>query len=151
MSASNFKDAELAEALAECERLSEENRQLRGRLELPVPEVAAPPAVVPGPVSAESSPEEKMRFFLSLFCGCEDVYAMRWEGRNGKAGFSPACRRIWGKPSRKHSEEPSEDFPLTDRVINDHLVGKLMAGVYPLLVDETCFFLAADFDKATWQ
>ncbi len=24
-------------------------------------------------------------------------------------------------------------------------------GVYPMLRDETCFFLAADFDKATWQ
>ncbi len=24
-------------------------------------------------------------------------------------------------------------------------------GVYPMLLDETCFFLAADFDKATWQ
>jgi hypothetical protein len=76
---------------------------------------------------------------------------MRWEGRNGKAGSSPACRRIWGKPSRKHSEEPNEDLPLTDRVINDHLVGKLIAGVYPRLADETCFFLAADFDRATWQ
>ena len=26
-----------------------------------------------------------------------------------------------------------------------------VAGVYPLLLDETCFFLAADFDKATWE
>ena len=24
-------------------------------------------------------------------------------------------------------------------------------GVYPMLLDETCFFLAADFDKAAWQ
>src|SRR5260370_9919347 len=24
-------------------------------------------------------------------------------------------------------------------------------GVYPMLRDETCFFLADDFDKATWQ
>jgi hypothetical protein len=24
-------------------------------------------------------------------------------------------------------------------------------GVYPMLLDETCFFIAADFDKATWQ
>ena len=26
-----------------------------------------------------------------------------------------------------------------------------MAGVYPMLLDETCFFLAMDFDKSTWQ
>ena len=48
-------------------------------------------------------------------------------------------------------DEPKEYFPLTDQVIHDHLTGKLTAGVYPLLTDETCWFLAADFDKATWQ
>ena len=26
-----------------------------------------------------------------------------------------------------------------------------MAGVYPMCLDEFCFFLAADFDKANWQ
>ena len=92
-----------------------------------------------------------MKFFLSLFRGREDVYAVRWEGRNGKAGYSPACRRVWGRPFPKHSEEPQEYFPLTDQVIHDHLMGKLTAGVYPLLADETCWFLSADFDKTTWQ
>jgi len=154
MSASDYNDSKLAEALAECERLREENRQLRGRLELPIPEVAVPAAAAPAPagtVTGKSSPEEKVKFFRSLFRGREDVYAVRWEGRNGKAGYSPACRRVWGKPLPKHSEEPQECFPLTDRVIHDHLMGKLTAGVYPLLADKTCWFLAADFDKATWQ
>ncbi len=154
MSASEFNDSKLAEALAECERLREENRQLRCRLEMPIPEVAMPVAIAPvpaGTVTAKSSPEEKVKFFLSLFRGREDVYAVRWEGRNGKAGYSPACRRVWGKPFPKHSEEPQEYFPLTEQVVHDHLIGKLTAGVYPLLADETCWFLAADFDKATWQ
>ena len=64
---SDSNDAKLAEALAECERLREENRQLRGRLELLVPEVAAPPAAASAPagaVTAKSSPEEKVKFFL---------------------------------------------------------------------------------------
>ena len=59
MSASDFKDSKLAEVLAECERLREENRQLRGRLEMPIPEVAAPLAATPTPagaVTARSSP-----------------------------------------------------------------------------------------------
>jgi superfamily II DNA or RNA helicase len=30
---------------------------------------------------------------------------------------------------------------LTDQVVHDHLTGKLTAGVYPLLTDETCWFL----------
>jgi hypothetical protein len=69
---SDSNDAKLAEALAECERLREENRQLRGRLELPVPEVAAPPAAASAPagaVTAKPSPEENARLFVSLFRG----------------------------------------------------------------------------------
>jgi hypothetical protein len=92
-----------------------------------------------------------VKLFRSLFCGREDVYALRWEGRNEKTGYSPACRKVWGNSFQKHSDEPKEYFPLTDQVIHDHLTGKLTAGVYPLLADETCWFLAADFDKATWQ
>ena len=40
---------------------------------------------------------------------------------------------------------------MTDRVISDHLRGRHIAGVYPLLEDETCWFIALDFDKADWQ
>ena len=36
-------------------------------------------------------------------------------------------------------------------MIREHLVGKKVLGVYPLLTDETCWFLAADFDKAGWK
>lgn len=89
-----------------------------------------------------------MKLFRSLFRGRDDVYAVRWEGRDGKKGYSPAYRRVWGTPQ---TDEPKEYFPLTDQVIHDHLTGKLTAGVYPLLADESCWFLAADFDKATWQ
>ena len=85
-------------------------------------------------LTSKSSPEEEVRCFLSLIRGREDVHAVRWEGRNGKAGYFPACRIAWGKPSPKFSEAPQEYFPLTDQVIHDHLMGKVTAGVYPLLV-----------------
>jgi len=154
MSVSDLPESKLAEALAECERLREENRQLRGRLGIPQIETSAPLASasdIQGAVAAKSSSEEKVKLFRCLFRGREDVYALRWEGRNGKTGYSPACRKVWGNPSQKHSDVPKEYFPLTDQVIHDHLTGKLIAGVYPLLADETCWFLAADFDKATWR
>ena len=83
MSASDSSGAKLAEALAECERLREENRRLRDRLGEPIPEVAAPYPPVPAPeggVTAKSSPEEKVALFRSLFRGREDVHAVRWEG-----------------------------------------------------------------------
>jgi superfamily II DNA or RNA helicase/very-short-patch-repair endonuclease len=46
---------------------------------------------------------------------------------------------------------------VTDDAIRWHLSGTdaagepFVAGVYPMLQDETCFFLAADFDKDGWQ
>ena len=91
-----------------------------------------------------------------LFRGREDVYPVRWETVSGKSGYSPACSNEWvrplcGKPRVKCSEcENRKLLPVTDVVINSHLIGKHTIGVYPLLSDETCWFLAVDFDKATW-
>jgi hypothetical protein len=40
---------------------------------------------------------------------------------------------------------------LTDDIVRNHLSGKTTVGVYPLLSDETCNFMAIDFDKKNWQ
>jgi superfamily II DNA or RNA helicase len=156
VNASTPIEQKLAEALAECDRLQEENRQLREHFGLShgkksVQPVSPSSANSTSAINSKSSPEEKVKQFRDLFRGRDDVYAVRWEGRNGKTGYSPAYRRIWGIHAQKNSKEPKEYFPLTDQVIHDHLTGKLTAGVYPLLADETSWFLAADFDKATWQ
>jgi len=116
MSASDPTDSRLAEALAECERLREENRQLRERMGTPQKETAMPLAVAAGlpvTITGKSSPDEKVKLFRSLFRGREDVYALRWEGRNGKTGYSPACRKVWGNPLSKRPDEPKEFFSLT--------------------------------------
>ena len=154
MSESQSTDPKLAEALAECERLREENRQLRERMWITEKETAPLLAASPHPsvaITGKSTPDEKVKLFRVVFRGREDIYALRWEGRTGKTGYSPAHRKVWGNPLSKHPDKPKEYFPLTDQVIHDHLTGKLTAGIYPLLADETCWFLAADFDKATWQ
>ncbi|MEK6287703.1 MAG: DEAD/DEAH box helicase family protein [Acidobacteriota bacterium] len=36
-------------------------------------------------------------------------------------------------------------------MIRDHLLGRQTIGVYPLLQDDTCWFVAVDFDKKTWE
>ncbi len=115
-------------------------------------------------VNQRSPAQAKVALFRSLFRGREDVYPQRFESRKtGRAGYSPACGNEWvrgicEKPRIKCSECPHQHFlPVTDDVIRWHLCGQddkgreFVMGVYPMLRDETCFFLAADFDKATWQ
>ena len=105
-----------------------------------------------------SSPEVKIALFRSLFRGREEVYPKRWENKSkGSSGYSPVCKNEWSpglcnKPRIKCSECSNRIFlPVTDEVIQKHLEGKTTIGVYPLLMDETCWFLAVDFDKVTWR
>jgi superfamily II DNA or RNA helicase len=117
-------------------------------------------------VSNQSSEAEKISLFRSLFKGREDVYPRRFESRKtGKTGYQPACANEWikgicEKPKFKCGECENRKFlPLTDEVIRNHLLGMnpesrsrddFTIGVYPLLVDETCWFIAIDFDKSSW-
>ncbi len=116
------------------------------------------------PVDQRSSPEAKIALYRSLFRGREDVYPRRFESRKtGRSGYAPACANEWvrgvcEKPRIKCAECPNRRFlPITDDVVRWHLSGAdaegqpFVAGVYPLLQDETCFFLAIDFDKAGWR
>ena len=123
----------------------------------------------PAAVTMNSSAVQKVALFRSLFRGREDVFPRRWDNsRTGNSGYAPACNNEWisgicGKPKIKCGECPNQAFPsVSDAVISSHLRGKdlvsrrrngddFVAGVYPLLPDETCWFLAADFDKQDWQ
>jgi superfamily II DNA or RNA helicase len=115
-------------------------------------------------IDHRSPVEAKIGLFRSLFRGREDIYARRFESRKtGKHGYAPACANEWvrgvcEKPRVKCAECPYRRFlPLTDDVVRWHLSGagadgeSFVAGVYPLLPDETCWFLAIDFDKSGWR
>lgn len=128
------------------------------------PNVTDPLMESKSPLDRRSPVEAKVELFRSLFRGREDVYARRFESRKtGKSGYAPACANEWvrgicEKPRVKCAECPHRRFlPLTDEVIHCHLSGadtdgqSFVAGVYPLLSDETCWFLAIDFDKSGWQ
>lgn len=100
---------------------------------------------------------EKVALFRSLFRGREDIYPKFWSNaRTGRKGYAPACANEWvrgvcEKPRVKCGEcHHQASLPVEDQVILDHLQGRHIVGVYPLLTDETCWFLAADFDKASW-
>ncbi len=157
---------ELLQAIAQVEallsRLDSERQEALSRLDslkklLAEMEVAC---AEPPVAYTVRSPQEKVALFRSLFRGREDLFPKLWTSRAGKKGYSPACTNDWAsgtcgktrRPPVKCSECDNRKFlPLTDQVIMDHLQGRHVIGVYPMLPDDTCWFLAADFDKETWK
>ncbi|MBN2352076.1 MAG: DEAD/DEAH box helicase [Spirochaetales bacterium] len=104
------------------------------------------------------STEDKISLFLELFGVRTDVFPKLWENKNKtKKGYSPACRNEWvqgtcPKPKAKCADCPHRDYiPLDSGIAKAHLLGKMTIGVYAIRRDDTCIFLAADFDKNSWQ
>ncbi len=161
----------LEASVAEVRRLRDENARLRGlliehsiRIVEPRPTSGIPQT--PQPISpardvgrsASGTAEQRIELFRSLFRGRDDVYAIRWENSDGRSGYMPKADRDWKSylrakdQDRKKFDRQTRKFrPLTQDVLRGHLVGDHTVGIYPLLQDETCWFLAVDFDKRTWQ
>ena len=115
-------------------------------------------------VHRRSTPESKIALFRSLFRGREDVYPRRFESlRSGRSGYAPACSNEWlpgvcEKPRIKCADCPNRRFlAVTDEVVRWHLSGAdpqgkpFTMGVYPMLLDDSCHFLAVDFDGGSWR
>ncbi len=105
-----------------------------------------------------STVEDKLALYKSYFRGRDDVYPVRWSNKQGKSGYSPACANEWTsvceKPRVKCSVCKHQSFmPLTSEVLSAHLDARQdrTIGIYPMLPDETCWFLAMDFDKHDWK
>lgn len=102
---------------------------------------------------------EKVSLFRSLFRGRPDLVPVRFVSKKtGKPGYAPACDNKWEpalcllRTGGKCSDCMNQAFvPVSDQVVTDHLQGRYVMGVYPLLEDETCWFLAVDFDKRSWK
>ena len=103
------------------------------------------------------SPHAKVMLFRRLFRGRDDIYPVRWISKKGKPGYSPVCTNKW-KPGicelrtiKCSACSHGQYSPVTDYTIREHLRGEITAGVYPLLADNRCYFLAIDFDDADWR
>lgn len=141
--------------------LREENARLIALLESHdiewrLPQQSVPMEKTPAPLRL--STDEKVTLFRRLFRGRTDVYPIRWESKtSGKSGYAPACANEWRagvceKPRIKCGDCGNRQLiPISDATIYDHLAGKCTVGVYPLLEDDTCYFLAVDFDEADWH
>lgn len=133
--------------LEENKALKIENESLKVRLGI----------TTPAQTESHPRPLDKIRLFMSLFKGHDDVYARRWESKIGRFGYSPVCLNEWKpgacrKPTGKCSICPNASYAVLDeKVIENHLRGNTVIGICPLLQDETCYFPAIDFDGDSWQ
>ncbi|PHS24960.1 MAG: DEAD/DEAH box helicase [Methylophaga sp.] len=145
-------------------RLREENNRLKSLLNqhgiIWEEKIEVPTLDVPANLPANNlslSIKEKIELFRRFFRGRDDVYPQRWESTKGKAGYVPACGNEW-KPGVCHKPRVKCGqcskrmlLPVSDEMIFNHLSGKQTIGVYPLLNDNHCYFLAVDFDKQEWR
>jgi superfamily II DNA or RNA helicase len=158
---------ELDKVMSQIERLSRElaeldqrRAQLATQLECARAALATFPqkARTQATTAATLTPQQKVRLFRDLFRGREDVFPVRFERkRDGKSGYSPVCANkfvngLCALPKVKCGDCQNRAFlPVSNKAIQDHLEGRHTIGVYPMLPDETCWFLAMDFDEATWM
>jgi hypothetical protein len=100
--------------------------------------------------------EQQLELYMSLFRGRTDLYARRWE-KEGRSGYSPAYEFNWdefmahkGRGGSIKDFENKKLLPLSKDIIKKHLLGQHVVGIYPILPDNTSYFIAADFDGENW-
>jgi superfamily II DNA or RNA helicase len=101
---------------------------------------------------------DKVQLFLQMFAARFDVYPQRWENKKtGKSGYSPACANEWvdpicKKPKVKCTDCSHQNFlSLDELAVESHLKGNSTIGTYAIRADDSCRFLACDFDETSWQ
>ena len=157
--------SKIAEAEASLASLDDQREQVRQRLEAlrrQVVSTSATPTVTPRdevlstPIPMTAA--DKVRFFRSLFRGRPDVYPTRFVSKKtGRFGYAPACGNkfvpgVCELPKIRCGECPNQAFHVVDdQSVLNHLQGRHVMGIYPLLEDDSCWLLAADFDKTTWR
>ena len=123
----------------------------------------------PHTINRQSSPQEKINLYKSLFVGRKDVFALRWVNtKSNKSGYSPVCGNKWASGKCDMKKYTCAVCPyklpvaLDDHYIFNHLAGRDeffrdVIGLYPLMEGNLCKFLAIDFDahssanQASWK
>lgn len=162
----------LSDALNECDQLRaeisqlrEENAQLRAdnlRLRSGSPAIkvaeltSAYPETEPVQTTQGATGNSRIKLFQSLFRARDDVYAERWQKKDGTTNYSPAKLHQWDSHTKNERGKwqcgpGCKLLPLTEKLLLEHLKGEKTVGIYPLLKDETCWLLAVDFDDADWS
>ena len=100
--------------------------------------------------------KHKLALINSLFNSRKDVFAIHWQ-KGKKSGYMPAYQydpymyrlhKTKGGSFKNYNDKTY--LPLTGQQIIKHLNGEQLIGIYPLLQNNTSWFIAADFDKKNW-
>ena len=99
----------------------------------------------------------QISLYRSIFKGREDIFAIHWQKGN-KSGYMPAYQydpylyRLHKTNGGSLKTYTDKSFlALSDEQIAKHLRGDQLTGIYPLLKDNTSWFIVADFDKEKWS
>ena len=102
-----------------------------------------------------SSREDSVKIFMNYFKGRNDVYPYLSIDKNNPniKYYIPACANEWkngvcNKTMGKKCKtcQYRENKPISKETIYKHMYGNYPIGIYPLLENDTCFFLSLDFD-----
>lgn len=162
---------DLERRLKELERERDEIHARIKQLRVREPQVVYAPAIaLPVCVDTRGSQStrplpttdaEKIALFLKRFRCRESVFPKRWENAaKDKSGYTPACANEWKRgvcfkpPNGKVKCSDCTNrvlLPLNEAAVEAHLDGDMTIGTYAIREDDTCIFLAADFDGDGWQ
>ena len=102
-----------------------------------------------------SSREDSVKIFMNYFKGRNDVYPYLSIDKNNPniKYYIPACANEWkngvcNKTMGKKCKncQYRENKPISKETIYKHMYENYPIGIYPLLENDTCFFLSLDFD-----
>ena len=102
-----------------------------------------------------SSREDSVKIFMNYFKGRNDVYPYLSIDKNNPniKYYIPACANEWkngvcnktmGKKCKNCQYRKNK--PISKETIYKHMYENYPIGIYPLLENDTCFFLSLDFD-----
>lgn len=99
--------------------------------------------------------EEKIETYLSYFIGRDDIFAFEYYSKDGRRGFSPACKgrnNLTGYCPNKCNECDNKQYVgINGKELKRHLLGNETFGIYPLLNGDCCQLLAVDFDDEDYK
>ncbi len=99
--------------------------------------------------------EQKLEIFMDYFKGRDDVYPYLSINNNNPnvKYYIPACVNEWKKGVCNKTMgklckacQYRENKPISKDTIKNHIYDNKTIGIYPMLEDETCYFIAFDFD-----